>query len=88
MQPATVHQVASEAALLSREQLQSLARAANVLGREVEEVTSDVTNYVQQLQGLTPAAQPLLPMMRFSSGWTVQPTTVAAAGPPALAGLS
>ncbi len=41
---------------LSREQLQSLARVANVLGREVEEVTSDVTNYVQQLQGLTPAA--------------------------------
>jgi hypothetical protein len=56
MQPATVDQVASEAALLSWEQLQSLARAANVLGREVEEVTSDVTDYIQQLQGLSPAA--------------------------------
>ncbi len=56
MQPATVDQVASEAALLSREQLQSLARAANVLGREVEEVTGDVTNCMQQLQGLSPAA--------------------------------
>jgi hypothetical protein len=56
MQPATVDRVASESALLSREQLQSLARVANVLGRKVEEVTSDVTNYVQQLQGLTPAA--------------------------------
>jgi hypothetical protein len=53
MQPATVDQVASEAALLSREQLQSLARAANILGREV---TSDVTKYVQQLQGLSPTA--------------------------------
>jgi hypothetical protein len=57
MQPATVDQVASEATLLSREQMQSLAREANALGREVEEVTRDVTNYVQQLQGLTPAAQ-------------------------------
>jgi hypothetical protein len=38
MQPATVDQVASEAAFLSREQLQSLTRAANVLGKEVEEV--------------------------------------------------
>jgi hypothetical protein len=56
MQPATADQVASEAGLLSREQLQTLARAATVLGREVEEVTSNVTNYVQQLQGLTPAA--------------------------------
>ncbi len=56
MQPATVEQVAPEATLLSREQLQTLARAATVLGREVEEVTSDVTEYVQQLQGLAPAA--------------------------------
>jgi hypothetical protein len=56
MQPATADQVASEAALLSREQLQSLARAANVLGREVEEVTSDVTYYVQRLQGLSLAS--------------------------------
>ncbi len=58
MQLATADQVASEAALLSREQLQSLARAANVLGREVEEVTSDVTYYVQRLQGLSLAALP------------------------------
>ncbi len=56
MQPATVEQVAAEATLLSWEQLQSLARAATVLGREVEEVTRDVTKYVQQLQGLSPAA--------------------------------
>jgi hypothetical protein len=56
MQPATVEQVAPEATLLSREQLQTQARAAAVLGREVEEVTSDVTEYVQQLQGLAPAA--------------------------------
>ncbi len=56
MQPATVEQVAPEATLLSREQLQTLARAVTVLGREVEEVTSDVTEYVQQLQGLSPAA--------------------------------
>jgi hypothetical protein len=56
MQLATVDQVASEATLLSQEQLQSLTQAANVLGREVEEIASDVINYVQQLQGLTPAA--------------------------------
>ncbi len=68
MQPATVEQVAPEATLLSREQLQTLARAATALGREVEEVTSDVTEYVQQLQGLAPAAQAALLKMRFSNG--------------------
>ncbi len=56
MQPTTADKVALEAALLSQEQLQALARAANTLGREVEEVTSDVTNYIQQLQGLSPMA--------------------------------
>ncbi len=56
MQPTTVDQVAPGAALLSQEQLQTLARAANALGREEEEVTSDVTNYFQQLQGLVPSA--------------------------------
>jgi hypothetical protein len=56
MQPATVEQVVPEATLLSREQLQTLARAAKALGREVEEVITDVTEYVQQLQGLAPAA--------------------------------
>jgi hypothetical protein len=56
MQLATVDQVASEAALLSQEKLRSLARGTNSLGREVEEVTSDVTNYVQQLQELSPRA--------------------------------
>jgi hypothetical protein len=56
MQLATADQVASEATLLSREQLQFLTQAAHVLGREVEEITSDVINYVQQLQGSTPAA--------------------------------
>jgi hypothetical protein len=93
MQPATVDQVASEAALLSRDQLQSLARAANVLGREVEEVTSNVTNYVQQLQGLTPAALAAATrdsvqqwMDRASGAEAVAvrlPTTTVAAGPPA-----
>jgi hypothetical protein len=42
--------VAPEATLLSREQLQTLARAAAVLGREVEEVTTDVTEYVLLLK--------------------------------------
>jgi hypothetical protein len=56
MQPTTGDQVAPGAALLSQEQLQTLARAANALGRELEEVTSNVNNYFKQLQGLTPSA--------------------------------
>jgi hypothetical protein len=56
MQPATVDQLASEATLLSQEQLQSLTQAATVLGRELEEIASDVINYIWQLQSLTPAA--------------------------------
>jgi hypothetical protein len=93
MQPATVDQVASEAALLSREQLQTLARAATVLGREVEEVTSDVTEYVQQLQGLSPAALAAATQEAVQQ-WVDRaagaeavaarlPTAAAAAGPPA-----
>jgi hypothetical protein len=93
MQLATVDQVASEAALLSWEQLQSLARAANVLSREVEEVTSDVTNNDQQLQGLAPAALAAATwdavqqwMDRAAGAEAVAaglPTAAAAAGPPA-----
>jgi hypothetical protein len=56
MQPATAEKVVSEAALLSWEQLQALTRAANTLGVEMEEVTRDVTNYIQQLQDLLPTA--------------------------------
>ncbi len=92
MQPATVEQVAAEATLLSREQLQTLASAATVLGREVEEVTSDVTEYVQQLQGLSPAALAAATqdavqqwVDRAAEAEAVAaglPTSAAAAGPP------
>jgi hypothetical protein len=92
MQPETVEQVAAEATLLSREQLQTLARAVTVLGREVEEVTSDVTEYVQQLQGLSPAALAAATqdavqqwVDRAAGAEAVAaglPTTAAAAGPP------
>jgi hypothetical protein len=81
MQPATVDQVASEAALLSQEQLQSLARAANVLGREVEKVTSDVTNYVQQLQGLSPTALAAATRVAIQK-WMERAVGAAAAGQP------
>jgi two-component sensor histidine kinase len=48
--------VASGAALLSQEQLQALARTAKILGKGMEEVTWDVTNYLKQLQDLMPTA--------------------------------
>jgi hypothetical protein len=92
MQPATVEQVAPEATLLSQDQLRALARAAAVLGREVEEVTRDVTEYVQQLQGLAPAALTAATqdavqqwIDRAAGAEAVAAglsTTVAAAGPP------
>jgi hypothetical protein len=92
MQPATVDQVASEATLLSQEQLQSLTQAANVLGREVEEIASDVISYVRQLQGLTTAARAaatrdaVQQWMDRAAGAEAMaaglPTAVVVAGPP------
>ncbi len=80
------------ATLVSQEQLQTLARAAMVLGREVEEVTIDVTEYVQQLQGLAPAALAAATqdavqqwVDRAAGAEAVAaglPTAAAAAGPP------
>jgi hypothetical protein len=40
----------------SLEQLQSLSKAARILGKGMEEVTRDVTNYMKQLQDLLPKA--------------------------------
>jgi hypothetical protein len=51
-----VENAASEAALLSSEQLQSLSKAARIFGKGMEEVTRDVTNYLKQLQDLLPMA--------------------------------
>ncbi len=48
--------MASGAALLSQEQLQALARTVKILGKGMEEVTWDVTNYLKQLQDLMPTA--------------------------------
>ncbi len=56
MQLTTVENVALGAALLSQEQLQALPRMAKILGKGMEEVTWDVTNYLKQLQDLSPTA--------------------------------
>jgi hypothetical protein len=56
MQSKTVENVALEAALLSPEQLQSLSTVAKILWKGMEEVTRDVTNYLKQLQDLSPMA--------------------------------
>jgi hypothetical protein len=49
MQSTTVEGAALETALLSPEQLQFLSKAARILGKGMEEVTSNVTNYLRQL---------------------------------------
>ncbi len=56
MQLTIVENMASGAALLSQEQLQTLARTAEILGKGMEEVTWDVTNYLKQLPDLSPTA--------------------------------
>jgi hypothetical protein len=56
MQSTTAEVVVSEAALLSPEQLHSLSKTARILGKGMEEVTREVTNYLRQLQDLLPMA--------------------------------
>ncbi len=55
MQLATVNSGAVEDAFLSQEQLQKLTQAASVLGRGVEEITSDIKQNIEQLAENTPA---------------------------------
>jgi hypothetical protein len=57
MQPVTVEGGAREATLLSPEQLHSLTVVATVLGKGVEEVTGDVTCYLNELKDVSPGAQ-------------------------------
>jgi hypothetical protein len=56
MQSTTAEVIVSEAALLSPEELQSLSKAARILGKGIEEVTRDVTNYLRQHRDLSPMA--------------------------------
>ncbi len=55
MQPAPVTGI--DITQLSQEQLQSLAMAARVLRKRVEELVSRVTDYLEKLVDMTPAAQ-------------------------------
>jgi hypothetical protein len=65
MQSTTVENVAS---LLSPEQLQSLSKAAKILGKVMEEVTRDMTNYLKQHQDLSPTALEAAIMKWYSIG--------------------
>jgi hypothetical protein len=56
VQNSYLHYAVNNSGECSLEQLQSLSKAARILGKGMEEVTSDVTNYMKQLQDLLPKA--------------------------------
>jgi hypothetical protein len=70
MQPATVVGGAQEAGHLSQEQLQALSMAARILGKGVEEVTKDMTDYIEKLMDVEPEAKEEAIQKQFKIGPT------------------